>query len=449
MTAAMKETMMAKTLSEFFTESRPLNRKEAASWLEEIRRQAYEKFVKSGFPTRKQEHWRYTNLEKILKMQIAGKVPAAVHPDTFLSQSFLKGVDLPRLFLNDSDFRFLPGSGGFAAGVLAESLDAAALKNPDFLRPVMDEILKDSENSFECINLFEGKGGIVLSFPDDFRSEKPFHICLAGQGSDEGTLFSNPSLFIVLGKQAKVDIVFEHSSTNAAVYLMNTLICAALGEGSNLSWTEISKQSQNASRLDSTRIYLADTAQFRSVSFNWGGDINHNETRIFMRGKQSEAVLKGLAILNGHSQLSNAVTAYHEGSQTLSRQEFKNILTDDSQAEFNSLVHVGKNTAGCDSDQINRNLILSDHAKAYSCPQLKIDSDDVRAKHGSATGQLSADELFYLRSRGLNSQDAREVLTFGFAEEIMGHVADLFLRERLKGFVKTRISGMLQIVRKN
>jgi len=123
---------------------------------------------------------------------------------------------------------------------------------------------------------------------------------------------------------------------------------------------------------------------------------------------------------------------------------YKNILGGAAQAEFNSLVHVFRGANKSDSQQLDRNLLLSDKARAYSRPQLKIDADDVKANHGAATGQLEQNELFYLRSRGLDKDYARFILTYGFAREILDKIEPVSLREKLEGFASKAIQDMIR-----
>ena len=170
--------------------------------------------------------------------------------------------------------------------------------------------------------------------------------------------------------------------------------------------------------------------------------MSHHELTVDYQGEGACSEDFGLSILRGQSHVSQIFNVRHQNSHCRTRQLYKNILGDRAQAEFNSLVHVFTGTKGSDSDQLNRNLIVSDSARAFSRPQLKIDADDVAATHGSATGQLDERELFYLRSRGLEKTLARYVLTYGFAEEILKKIKSDSMRWQLELWVRKEIEAM-------
>lgn len=172
------------------------------------------------------------------------------------------------------------------------------------------------------------------------------------------------------------------------------------------------------SRLDS-RAELDANASLDFTGVACGAGSWEHDSEICLNGAESAATLRGLSVLSGEGSVKNSTVVHHSGKATTSYQLFKDILSDKSRAEYAGLVHVHKGADKTDSNQLARNLLLSDDARADSRPQLKIDADDVKCKHGSSIGQLSPQELFYLRSRGLNENSARRMLIYGFAEEVV------------------------------
>ena len=148
-------------------------------------------------------------------------------------------------------------------------------------------------------------------------------------------------------------------------------------------------------------------------------------------------------MLGGTSQVFQHVTVNHRVPNNTSRQYFKNILSGDSAAEFTSLVHVWRGAVKSDSEQLDRNLLLSDTARVWSRPQLRIDADDVKANHGAATGQLQENELFYLQSRGLNKKSAKMILTSGFADELLNRIQPEWLRGHVQAPIREQIQNVI------
>ncbi len=170
-----------------------------------------------------------------------------------------------------------------------------------------------------------------------------------------------------------------------------------------------------------------------------GGSIIRNDIHVDLDGAEAFCPLAGLAALAGKSQAFQHVSVNHRFLNCTSRQIYKNILAGDSVAEFNSLVHVWRCAQKSDSEQLDKNLLLSENARVYSRPQLRIDNDDVRASHGAATGRLEKDELFYLQSRGFPKELARFLLIYGFAKEVLEKIRPEELRRQLEPQWETQV----------
>lgn len=417
-----------------------------SDWLAKIRHTAYDRFKKLGFPTRKTEDWKYTNIDKILKAAYMPSLKPAVDiPDPDLIQQYhLGGEEVNRMaFANGNLHDGFSSKFSFPKNVIFQELSSAIKEHPEKIKPYLASRVCEDTNAFAAINTFSFSQGAFLYIPDGQVVDAPAHILFAGLGDDQWPTVTNPRVLVVLGKDAKLNLLINHVTLNHEAYFMNSALEFYLGKGSKLHATIVQRQSCEASHFMSVRSYQEENSHLEVRNFAKQGDITHNDYSSHLVGENAFCDIRGLSLLAGHSQVSQGVWARHEASKTTSRQVFKNILAGHAQAEFNSTAHVYKGTIDSNSDQMNRNLILSDHARAYARPQLLIDADEVQAAHGSATGQLEDHEVFYLKSRGLDEETARYILTYGFAEEILSTVKPDNLRWQLELLSKQVIEAML------
>lgn len=209
-------------------------------------------------------------------------------------------------------------------------------------------------------------------------------------------------------------------------------------EGASIDIVTIHDAGAGAEEEISWDVSVERGARVSHADFVAGSGVVKNDLRVRLSGEAASADLSGLSVLSG-GRLHNNTVVTHEAPETVSRQKFKDILSGSARSEYSGLVHVTKDAPRSDSNQICRNLLLSSAAHATSRPELKIDTDDVKCSHGSATGELSQAELFYLRSRGLSPEEARGMLIEGFAEEIVLGVANPALRNEAHRLVRSEL----------
>ncbi len=215
--------------------------------------------------------------------------------------------------------------------------------------------------------------------------------------------------------------------------LENEGVEAWIGEDAELLVTQIQKDGSIALL---NHFHLEKNAKLTLVSFSSGGTNAQNEHVVEFNGEGAEADLKGLSLLKGKSRVSHKARVEHSTPRCTSRQIFKNILLDESRSDFESLVHVHKDAVKSDSKQLNKNLLLSSGAHADAKPELQIENDDVSCAHGATVGQIDERELFYLKSRGLSEDQAKSLLVYGFADEILQQIKDRTVRSQLEALVR-------------
>ncbi|MBI3312638.1 MAG: Fe-S cluster assembly protein SufD [Candidatus Omnitrophica bacterium] len=390
----------------------------APAWLGEIREKAYARYQSLGLPTKKMDLWKYTNLEKLLKTPF-GEISDSGEVLKFNAKKLLSGVIL---------------------GNLSHAIEYHAGK----IKPFLGLAAGEEENSFALINSFSFQEGVFLYVPANVVLSEPVELIFSGRGEEAKAPVFCPRILIVLEDGAKANVTMLQTSVNSESYFCNAVAEVFLGKNAELHWVQADRESKNAFQFFTARIQLQRESRFEMITFTSGGNVTRQDTEIVFQGEGASAWVGGLALLFGNSEAGQIVTARHQVSNCTSRQLFKNILAGHSQAEFTSLVHVGKGTHQSDSNQLNRNLILSDFAHAYSRPQLKIDADDVKASHGSATGQPDPNELFYLQSRGLSPETARLILSYGFSEEVLEKMQDKALKAELEKYVHENLALLFQ-----
>jgi Fe-S cluster assembly protein SufD len=418
-----------------------LEKTEALKWLTGLRRNAYERFQAVGFPTKAKEEWKTLSLEPLLGATFADE---SLKPASGLTERGVRdwslGEETPRLvFLNGhaapefSSAEFLPH------GVFLENLSENLHLVPDFVRPYLGSRVQEESNAFALVNTFSFKDGALVFIPPDTAVETPIHILFLTRGGSQSQPVFYPRILVVLGDRAKARVVVTAISETPGGYFSNAVSEVCLGEGASLDYSAIERGGQNGFRFSSNRFYLKKESVLELFTFSQGGAWTRPETQVEFGGDHASATIRALSVLGGVSQAFHHVEVNHRAGLCKSRQFYKNILSGQSKSEFNSLVRVYRDAKGSDTNQLNRNLLLSDTAQCFSKPRLQIDADDVSCTHGATVGQIEKDELFYLKARGLSEKEARFLLTYGFAEELIETVKPAGLRAALEALVREEI----------
>ena len=435
-------------------------------WLSALRRKAYERFKELGFPTRKSEAWKYLHLEPLLKTPFASAPrPALTSKDlqklkaTFLPENtnrlvFVNGYYVKELS-SPSPLSSPPlkgrgrGEGAKALSnlpnaVLGDLGGVLAANGNQTLKSHLGQGIEKEPNPFTAINAFSFQDGIYLYLPKDARIENPLEIIFATANPSATPFVSCPRIFVFLEEGASVEVVLQHVSLTPSASFVNSAAEIYLGKKTKLSWTEVHFEESGANQFSNTHCSLQKNSSFQRTAFFQGEAVARDEVNVALEDERASCELAGLAVLSEGSQVFHHVKVTHAAGLCSSRQVYKNILADRAQAEYNSLVRVLKGASRSNAEQLDENLLLSDGARAYSRPQLRIDNDDVQCNHGATTGQLEKDELFYLQSRGLKKSLARQILIFGFAKEVLEGIPLLDLRRRLEQGVQEKIQAMVK-----
>lgn len=373
------------------------------AWLEALRREARAQLAERGFPTRRDEDWRWTD--------VSGLVTTWLEPAP------------PRLEIG----AFPGGADGVSgiAGVRLESLREALERDPGGLEAALGQALEAKGDGFAALNgaLFED--GALVEIEPGASPALPVWIRLE---SDAGKS-AHPRCVIRAGAGSRAVLIEDHAGAGG---LQNAVTEVFLEPGAELEHVRLQRHSEDAHHVATLAVHQAADSRYSSWSLAWGARLGRVDLRVLLAGEGAECALYGLYLARGSQLLDHHTLIDHATPHTVSRELYKGILDGRARGVFRGRVHVRPHAQQISAEQTNRNLLLSDDAVANSKPQLEIYADEVRCSHGATIGQLPEQEIFYLRSRGITRAEARALLTYGFAREILEKLPSPALRRELE-----------------
>jgi Fe-S cluster assembly protein SufD len=422
------------------------------SWLHEIRRAAMAGFAEKGFPTTRQEEWRNTNVTPIAVVPFepasdlgAGATASLAGP---IGQLPLADLGCPRLvFINGRFSKRLSTLEALPKGVKVGSLAEALASDGKTLESHLTRYATDyTEHAFVALNTAFIEDGAFLEIPKGVVLEKPIYLLYVSDASGLPTV-SYPRNLIIAGRESQATIVEAYVGPEAAplfssvgarslepegVYFTNAVSEIAVGEGAVLEYYRIQQESERAFHFGRLQFHQERSSNLATHSIATGGALAREEVKAVLDGEGAEATLEGLYVVTGRQHIDNQTTLDHAQPHCSSREVYKGVLDGESSAVFNGKIIVRKDAQKTDSKQSNKNLLLSEKAIIDTKPALEIYADDVKCTHGATIGQIDPEAVFYLRSRGIGRQEARDLLTYAFANDVLERIKYEPLRERLR-----------------
>jgi Fe-S cluster assembly protein SufD len=395
-------------------------------WLRDLRERGAARFSALGFPTVRDEEWRFTNVSPIATGEFRPADGAATVTEAELG-SLLYGDAPYRVVVVNGHYRAdLSRVKGLPAGVRATSLSAAIAGELDAESEIAQRYLGQLADlggrAFDALNTARFEGGAIIHVADGTVLEQPLQVMFVSTGEESGVAtVSHPRLLIVLGASAQARLVETYVGTGAR-YFVNPLTEIFVGENATLDHYKVQEDSADAFHVASMHVHALRSATFSSHSFALGGKLVRNDALATLDGEGAECTLNGLYLADGDRLVDNHTTIDHAKPHCPSHEIYKGILGGRARAVFNGKIIVRPDAQKTDAKQTNRALLLSDSASINTKPQLEIFADDVKCTHGAAIGQLDEDAIFYLRARGLTFEEARDMLIHAFAGQILDHV---------------------------
>ena len=394
------------------------------SWVHSLRQSAMQRFAERGFPTTNDEEWRFTSVAPITRNAFELATPTTVSPDApaYLVRLGLGEWDRSELvFVNGRFAPELSSIRSLPQGAFAGSLSEAMETKRDLVEPHLARYADYQENSFAALNMAFLRDGAFVYLPKGGVVEDPIHLVFLSAPSDTPAV-SHPHNLIVAESGSQARIVESYGGADGIGYFTNATTEFVAGEGANLDHYKLQRESDRAFHVATLHFHLERNAAVSTHSISLGGALVRNDINAVLDGEGGDLTLNGLYVVEGEQHVDHHTVIDHVKPHCTSRELYKGILNDRAQGVFNGRIIVRPDAQKTDARQTNKNLLLSDQALVNTNPHLEINADDVKCAHGATIGQLDADVLFYLRSRGIDLETARHLLTFGFLSDISSKI---------------------------
>ncbi len=402
--------------------------------VQRLRKAAIDRFGEIGFPGPRNEDWKFTNLAPVVRTSFllpgADRESAVESYRRKLHQGDPPGVTLA--CINANRPFCLTGGRQLPEGVVLVGLAEALETHPELVERHLGQHADFRNHPFVALNTAFWRDGALLYVPPGVVVDEPITLWqIVAALSEDAPYLWYRRVLLVLGRGSQATVV-ERVGGPGIQYAVNTVSEIVLEEGAHLDHYKVQEESPLAYHLACTQVDLARDARFSTHYVGLGGSLVRNEVRVRFTGEGGEATVNGLYRAADNQHVDNHTVIDHAKPHCASHEVYKGILGGASRAVFNGKIYVHLDAQKTDAKQTNQTLLLSDDATINTKPQLEIFADDVKCTHGATVGQLDEEQLFYLRARGIALEEARRLLTFAFANDVIGRIKIADLRDRLE-----------------
>lgn len=407
------------------------------------RTKAVEFFKKNELPSQKDENWRQTNLKLLYGVDFTGST--STDKQDWLSEEeirkhYISGLDAHTLvFVNG---HFMPQYSCFSPSksIYIASMKDAKLNHADVFVDYFESTGFQTDSIFAAMNTgFANEGAFIQSAPNS-ETEKPIHLLYLSNGSFGDKLVVNRNL-IIAGENSKFSVIESYHSIGAGSCLSNLASEIIVKENASLDLLILQQEEAEAVQLNMAHVIQKKGSRFSSTTLTLSGGFVRNEITVDLKGEHCETALNGLYLAKDSQHVDNYTYIHHLMPNCNSSELYKGIANDKSSTTFTGKVLVEKNAQKTSSSQSNKNISLSKTAKINSKPQLVIHADDVACSHGSTTGQLDQNAIFYMQARGIGKETARALLLFSFANEVVEKISYAPLQSIIRKTIEQRLYG--------
>jgi Fe-S cluster assembly protein SufD len=408
--------------------------------LHNIRTEAIKNFEDKGFPTKKEEAWKYTSLNAVLKNDFS------VFPK---QENVVNYTDVKKYFIHEIDTYkvvFIDGVfSSFLSSTTHDGLDvclmSSALTKPKY-KEVIDEYfnkIANTQDSLTSLNTAFANEGAYINIPKNKVADKPIEIMYLSTGN-EAALMVQPRNLVVVGKNAQVQIIERHQSLNSNPVLTNSVTEIFVQERAIVDYYKIQNDVQSANLVDNTYIAQKGHSVAAVHTFSFGGNITRNNLNFYHQGERVDSTLKGITIIGDKQLVDHYTLVQHAQPNCESHQNYKGIFDDNSTGVFNGKIYVEREAQKTDAFQQNNNILLSEKATINAKPQLEIFADDVKCSHGCTIGQLDESAMFYMQSRGIPKKEAKALLMYAFSNEVIESIKIPALKNRITKLIAAKLN---------
>ena len=413
-------------------------------FVEALRRSAIERFALTGFPTSRDEEWRFTPIAPITKAawrRMSGSAHDVTRQD--LAPFVFGHPEWTRLVFVDGAYsEALSSTTGVGQGVRVGSLSDAFKSDSLVLERHLARHAPIEASPFTALSTAFMRDGTFLHVPRNVELARPVHMVFVSTSKAAGAV-THPRNLLVVEAGARASVIESYVTlAEGANYWTNAVTEVVAGANSWIEHTRIQRESERAYHIGLTHVEQERDSHYRSFSLAMGGALARHNLTARLNGENVETLMYGLYLTRGEQVADNHTAIHHDQPNCRSWEVYKGVLDGRSRAVFNGKVFVKPEAQKTDAKQTNRNLLLSDEARVDTKPQLEIFADDVKCTHGATVGRLDDIALFYARSRGVPSAVAQLLLTYAFAAEVTSEVALEPVREELERLVRERLVAL-------
>jgi Fe-S cluster assembly protein SufD len=415
------------------------NQVDVEAYVHDVRTEAIKHFENHGFPSKKDEAWKYTSLNKILKEDYSVFAKDA---------DALEYKDVKKYFIHDIDSYKIVFVDGKYSSHLSETthdgmdvcLMSAALTKSKYhvlIKNYFNQVAAKDE-SLASLNTAFSREGAFIHIPKSKLAQKPIQIIHFYTGN-EAALMLQPRNLIIVDENSHVQIIERHQSLTSNPVLTNSVTEIFANKRAIVDYYKVQNDEHNASLIDNTYINQKQQSNVSVHTFSFGGKLTRNNLNFYQNGERIDSTLKGVTIIGDKQHVDHNTLVHHIEPNCESHQDYKGIFGDSATGVFNGKVVVEKEAQKTNAFQANNNLLVNDKATINTKPQLEIFADDVKCSHGCTIGQLDESALFYLRSRGIPEKEARALLMYAFANNVLESVKIPELKKRINGLIADKL----------
>ena len=407
--------------------------------LHDVRTSAIKNFESKGFPTKKEEAWKYTSLNSILKNDYS------VFPK---HEDSIEFKDVKKFFMHEIDtYKVIFVDGKFASHLSSTTHDgidvclmASALTKPKY-KMIIDEYfnkIASKEESLTTLNTAFSLEGAYINIPKSKVADKPVEIIYFSTGIEDA-LMVQPRNLVIVGENAHVQIIERHQSLNENPVLTNSVTEIFAQKRAIVDYYKIQNDVLTANLIDNTYISQKQESIVSVHTFSFGGNITRNNLNFYHFGERIDSTLKGITIIGNKQHVDHHTLVQHATPNCESHQNYKTILNDSATGVFNGKIFVEREAQKTNAFQQNNNILLSDKATINAKPQLEIFADDVKCSHGCTIGQLDETAMFYMQQRGIPKKEAKALLMYAFSNEVIQSIKIPELKQRITKIIATKL----------
>jgi Fe-S cluster assembly protein SufD len=410
----------------------------APGWLGALRETAIARFAEKGFPTTREEDWKYTSVTRLMDLRFEPAFEAGAPSGAAVPRLLGEGASARLVFVNGRLAADASVAAGLPAGVRVRSLAAAVRGGGAGLERHLTRHAVLDRNGFTALSTAFLADGAIVELADRVILDRPIEIVFASDGRG-GERIAHPRVLVVLGREAEASLLESYVSIDGAPTLTNAVAEVVLAEGSRLAHARVVHDGARGAHVGTTAVVQGPDSRYGSTTLSLRAAFLRHELDVRIEGEGAQCSLDGLYLAGGRDFVDNHTSIDHAVPRGTSRQIYKGVLGGTARGVFNGKVIVRPDAQKSDAQQTNKNLLLSARAEIDTKPELQILADDVKCAHGAAIGQPDPEAVFYLKSRGIGDVAGRKLLTRGFVDEVVRRIVPQAMLTALEGAVFERL----------